>query len=64
MVVNYGPSGTFTGKAQVTFLFQSMLPQVFAWSFHTPLNPVITGASPTPASGDWYVHALGVYKTA
>jgi hypothetical protein len=64
VVVNYGPSGTFTGKAQVTFLFQSVLPQVFAWSFHTPLNPVITVASPTTASGDWYVHALGVYKTA
>lgn len=64
IVVNYGPSGTYTGKAAVANFFQNILPLAVAWGFHMPLNPVINLTSSRTATGEWYVHALGVYKSA
>ena len=64
IVVDYGPSGVYTGKTAVANFFQNILPQAVAWGFHMPLNPIINVTSPKAATGDWYVHALGVYKSA
>ncbi len=64
IVVDYGPSGIYTGKAAVANFFQNILPQAIAWGFHMPQNPVIEITGNRTATGDWYVHALGVYKSA
>jgi hypothetical protein len=64
IVVDYGPSGVYSGKAAVANFFQNILPQAVAWGFHMPQNPVIEVTNNTTATGEWYVHAYGVYNGA
>lgn len=61
-ILNLGPFGTYTGRADLLNAFQNILPNGTAWSTHYIVNPIIE-VSGDSATGDWYFLIQSVPKS-
>lgn len=64
VVLDYGAAGVHSGHEAVRRFYCETLTAALAWSFHSASNPVLTATDATHATGDWYVHAFGIYRAA
>jgi SnoaL-like domain len=52
-ILDLGPFGRYTGRAQLLNAFETILPAGTAWSTHYIVSPIINVSGST-ATGDWY----------